>query len=153
MSKISAAEPSSKTRPSIVPPSTKRSAPPESGEQPVSKQEEWHVEGSAVLGSFESYPGYRLHGASASTLLAKLLAPMGGDELISFGIEHAADELHVLLSFLRTEDGHAIDDEVVINVANALEGKLRVLAEIARRTFAELNAERRAATSTPKGGA
>lgn len=130
--KKSSKKPSAKRAPRGLRPVLPMVQPPAGDTGSSAAQRSQPIE-SLVIGEFETTPDYRLHGATTATMLVQSFSPLSGAFPVAHGIEKAADELHVLSCFAISDDGREVDAEIIRNVADGIQSRLRVMAEIARR--------------------
>ncbi len=122
--------------PTVAQESEARTKPPTSREILALEQ--------AALGGFEQHPGYRLDTANVPSMLVQALSRDGGEGVVATGLVRLANEMTLLtMSF---ENNAAVDNEVepaiLISVMHGIESRLRILAQIAKRTLDVADVER-----------
>lgn len=87
-----------------------------------------------AIGDIDDAASYHLRDASTATLLASLLAPCDTGSPLSEGITHAANELNVYLIASRGDGELFLNESILDAFVHGIVTRLRVLAELARRT-------------------
>jgi hypothetical protein len=88
-----------------------------------------------AIGDFDPNQEYRMYEATTDTMLASAVCPVNADELLPNGLQCLADDLSLLTIGMSSQEGRELNPDIFISVARGIETRLRILAEIARRTL------------------